>query len=80
MHVGGIFCGLPKAFDPVNHEILLANLQCYGIQGVCINWFRSCLRNSKQKDEIKAPKETQNFFSHWNTLQQRGCSVLHAVQ
>jgi len=29
--VGGIFCNLQKAVDCVNHDILLTNLQLYGI-------------------------------------------------
>jgi hypothetical protein len=31
MHVGGIFCGLAKGFDCINHEILLAKLDFFDI-------------------------------------------------
>jgi hypothetical protein len=41
VHVGGIFCDLAKAFDCVNHEILLAKLHYYGIQRTVPNCFRS---------------------------------------
>jgi len=40
LHVRGIFCDLAKAFDCANHEILLAELYFYGIQGVSADWFR----------------------------------------
>jgi hypothetical protein len=37
MHLGGIFCGLAKAFDSVNHEIFLAKFHYYGIKGAVAN-------------------------------------------
>jgi len=43
MHVGGIFCALAKAFECVNHEIVLTKLHLYGIQGISEDWFKSCL-------------------------------------
>ena len=68
LHVGEIFCNLSKAFDCVNHKILLIKLHFYGIQGITINWFRSYLSNRKQKVEIKSPNLTQNLVSDWGIL------------
>ena len=44
----GIFVDLQKAFDTVDHQILLAKLNHYGIRGVSNDWFKSYFSNRSQ--------------------------------
>ena len=47
-YVFGINIDLKKAFDSVQHEIVLHKLQHYGIRGLVLKWFESYLSKRKQ--------------------------------
>ena len=62
----GVFLDLKKAFDTVDHELLIKKLQRYGIRGIALAWLSSYLQNRKQYVEIQ---------NHKSQLQQVKCGV-----
>lgn len=61
-----IFCDLAKAFECINHEILLDKLKFYNFSDKAILWLKSYLSDRFQRTIIM--KNGNKFFSNWKKL------------
>ena len=72
MQATGTFFYLTKAYDVLNHRVLLDKLYCFGVKGNINSWFKSYLTDRNQFVEI-------NQNSHINSKQHKyifSCKVL----
>ena len=51
-HTLGVFIDLRKAFDTIDHDLLLKKLEFYGIRGVVLKWLKSYLSQREQFVQI----------------------------
>lgn len=63
----GIFLDLTKAFDVVNHCLLLNKLENYGIRGTALDWFRSYLSNRDHIVQVQQLNILANAFKKYTS-------------
>ena len=60
----GVFIDLQKAFDTVDHEILLSKLGHYGIRGIANTLFRSYLSNRQHLVSVNGVYSEKTINKH----------------
>ena len=60
----GVYLDFKKAFDTVNHHILLKKLEHYGIRGITNDWLCSFLTNRKQYTSVDGNDSTTQEITH----------------
>ena len=51
--VGAVFVDLSKAFDSINHTLLIKKLEAFGIRDGELRWFKNYLSGRKQRVTVK---------------------------
>jgi hypothetical protein len=64
--VGGVFCDLRKAFDCVDHDILLSKLNWYAISGKECKLLSSYLKNRYHR--IIITNKSKQYCSKWEPI------------
>ena len=65
-HSAADFLDLSKAFDMLNHQVLLYKLECYGIQDTACKWFESYLHNRSLVAKITTSSNNVTYSNSYD--------------
>ena len=60
---GAVLTDLSKAFDCLNHDLLIAKLDAYGFEKNSLNFIYDYLKERKQRTKVN------NSYSSWKDIQ-----------
>ena len=63
-----LFLDLSKAFDSLEHKVLLKKLERYGLRGTINNWFASYLQNRKMRVKCTTSSTGKLEYSRYQTV------------
>ena len=65
MYTLAVFLDLSKAFDSLEHEVLLSKMYKYGIRGVTYDWFESYLTGRQMRVKCKVTSSGRTEYSNY---------------
>ena len=60
---GVVFIDLKKAFDTIDHDVLLSKLRAYGVDDLTLPWFRSYLTDRRQRCFVNGQFSNSSFIT-----------------